>query len=124
MSSQYELETQPELKNQSEGRSGTDSGSCINTCWVFFKSGFVLSFLALFLKKNSFIPSKKAQEVESGFKRWNPVSSQDLTENHLSGERVADVKLGQRQQANKAARSVTGTEPLRAHHPRRSFTGQ
>jgi len=27
--------------------------------------------LALFLKKNSFIPSKKAQEVEFGFKRCN-----------------------------------------------------
>lgn len=27
--------------------------------------------MALFLKKNSFIPSKKAQEVESGFKRCN-----------------------------------------------------
>lgn len=30
----------------------------------------MLSFLALFLKKNSIIPSKKAQEVEFGFKRW------------------------------------------------------
>lgn len=54
------------------------SDYCIkNLLGIFFKSSFffffnILSFLALFLKKNSFIPSKKkAQDVEFGFKRCN-----------------------------------------------------
>lgn len=41
-----------------------------------------MSFLALFLKKNSFIPSEKAQEVEFGFKRCNSRFS-DLAKNRI-----------------------------------------
>lgn len=71
---------QPELKTK-EIESYNYSDYCIkNLLGIFFKSGFfnILSFLALFLKKNSFIPSKKAQEMEFGFKRCNSAENQQL----------------------------------------------
>lgn len=80
---------QPELKTKElEKESDNYSDYCIkNLLGIFFKSRFflILSFLALFLKKNSFIPSKKAQEVEFGFKRCNS-DSQALQNQQIYGE--------------------------------------
>lgn len=68
---------QPELETNNREQSGDGKDAGVkNLLDILFKSSFIsLSFLALFLKKNSFFPSKKAQEAESGFKRWNSVRS-------------------------------------------------